>query len=199
MGRGLLLANLSALMQGVTAVVAVGATLWLFARTARDANATANQLELLSYGLVIAVGIYLCLRALRGLMRPKPAHCCHDHAPNPETAGFLATMISTGMRPCSGGILVLVLAAALDLWWYGAAGVLAMSVGTGLTVSVLAVIAVKARSTAGRIVSGMDQGERRLRTVTHLAALAGGVLIIAFGISLIDSALTIGDHPLMRG
>ena len=45
--------------------------------------------------------------------------------------------LAVGLRPCSGAIVVLVLTFALGLVWSGIAAILAMSLGTAITVSIL--------------------------------------------------------------
>ena len=56
----------------------------------------------------------------------------------------LGVVFSIGLRPCSGAILVLVFARAVDLPLAGVAAVAAMSMGTAATVVMLATAAVYA-------------------------------------------------------
>ena len=62
---------------------------------------------------------------------------------------------SVGIRPCTGAILVLLFSSALGLYWAGVAAALAMAVGTAITVSLIACVAVKSRDAALRF-SGQD-------------------------------------------
>ena len=56
---------------------------------------------------------------------------------------------AVGIRPCTGAILVLILANALGIYWAGVASTLVMAaIGTFLTVSVIAAIAVYSKKLA---------------------------------------------------
>jgi len=54
------------------------------------------------------------------------------------------------LRPCSGAIIVLVFALAQGLFWIGVASTFVMGLGTAITVSAIATLAVGARGLAGR-------------------------------------------------
>src|SRR5690606_33053209 len=85
----------------------------------------------------------------------------HDHAdhvpvvPPAVTTGHwreqLGVVLAVGLRPCSGALVVLVFALSQGLLAAGMAAVVLMGIGTGLTVSVLATIAVSAKGLARRI------------------------------------------------
>ncbi|WP_404415618.1 nickel/cobalt transporter [Marinospirillum sp.] len=106
-----------------------------------------------------------------------------------QTSGLL---LSIGLRPCSGAVLVLVVANLLGLWWMGVAAVMTMAIGTSLTVMFLATLAVKTRDLAYRLL-GL-QGH----ALTWLALLLGGLgglAILLLGISLLMS-VNQAPHPL---
>ncbi|MCP6423413.1 nickel transporter, partial [Klebsiella pneumoniae] len=74
-------------------------------------------------------------------------HCGHSHGPTPnELAGpggwrrGFAAILTVGIRPCSGAILVLVFALAQGLFWAGIAATFLMGLGTAITVAAIAVI-----------------------------------------------------------
>ena len=56
----------------------------------------------------------------------------------------------SGLRPCSGAILVLVFALAQGMLWAGVAATFVMGLGTAITVAAIATLAVGARALAGR-------------------------------------------------
>lgn len=116
-------------------------------------------------------------------------HCGHSHGPEPsELAGpggwsrGLSAVLTVGIRPCSGAILVLVFALAQGLFWAGVAATLLMGLGTAITVSAIALIAVSAKGIAGRIAAGRDgSGAILLRGVEFGAA----ALVLLFGVGLL--------------
>jgi nickel/cobalt exporter len=109
----------------------------------------------------------------------------HAHALEPEElagpGGWkrgLSAIVAVGLRPCSGAILVLVFALAQGLFWAGVVATLVMGVGTAITVAIIAMIAVGARSWAKRFTdSRSGYGMLAMRGVEAGAAL----VIIAFG------------------
>ena len=107
-----------------------------------------------------------------------------------------ALLLSIGLRPCSGAVLVLVVANLLGLWWIGMTAVMAMALGTSITVMLLAVVAVKTRDLAWRLLGLQGRGAALLALV--LAAL-GGSLLLALGISLMLGAAATEAHPLGIG
>jgi nickel/cobalt transporter (NicO) family protein len=109
----------------------------------------------------------------------------------------VATVLSVGLRPCSGAILVLALAYAMNIVWAGAAAVMAMSAGTALTVSALAVLSVYARKSAVALGGYLSQDSRRLAEVLDGIGMLGGILIVLFGVGLLQASLVTAQHPLL--
>ncbi|MEA2116872.1 nickel/cobalt transporter [Halovibrio sp. HP20-50] len=96
----------------------------------------------------------------------------------------MMTVGAIGMRPCSGAVLMLGAASLLGQFEVGVASVVAMSIGTGITVSALALASIFARGWAQRRLSKQQYSQRGVQKTTGWVALAGGALIIVLGISL---------------
>ncbi len=93
----------------------------------------------------------------------------------------MSAVLTVGIRPCSGAILVLVFALAQGLFWAGVAATFVMGLGTAITVAVIATIAVGFRSAAKQIaVSRSGYGMLAMRGIEVGAA----VVVLAFGILL---------------
>ena len=113
----------------------------------------------------------------------------HAHAPEPsELKGphwlkrGLAAVVAVGLRPCSGAIIVLVFALAQGLFWIGVASTFVMGLGTAITVTAVALLAVGARGFAGRLASAKPgAGLIIVRGVESAAA----IVIILFGVALL--------------
>jgi len=82
----------------------------------------------------------------------------HAHGPEPEElagpGGWrrgLSAIVAVGLRPCSGAIIILVFALSQGLFWAGVASTFVMGLGTAITVSTIASLAVGAKSFAKRI------------------------------------------------
>ncbi|MDF1585782.1 nickel/cobalt transporter [Marinimicrococcus flavescens] len=220
MTRGLWLAAAAALCQGLTAIVLVYGLIGLAGWLPREASTAVAWSERLSYMLVLLLGGLLAARAARALVSAVragiagPARlqhhehehehgcgCGHAHTPSAEQlAGatdlraMLGLILSIGLRPCSGAVLVLVFAHVTGLAWAGIAAVAAMSAGTALAVAGLAFLAVNARHWAVALAVGR-QGRAAYRVAAALAALGGGIAIIAVGLSLMAASFA-PAHPL---
>ena len=116
-------------------------------------------------------------------------HCGHSHGPEPgELAGpggwrrGFGAILTVGIRPCSGAILVLVFALAQGLFWAGIAATFVMGIGTAITVAAIAVIAVSAKDLARRLSGGGEGGGALvMRGIEFVAA----GLVLLFGIGLL--------------
>jgi nickel/cobalt exporter len=213
--RGVALSVLSSLLQGTTAVGAVVLTVAVLDRSFREAQSTASALESVSYGLVGLLGLFLVFRSGRRLLARRrastpaasahgPGTSCHGHGPSaaditapPSLRHFVATVLSIGLRPCSGAILVLVLAYAMNLVWAGVAAVMAMSAGTALTVSALAVLSAYARKSAVALGRYLSEDSPRFAQVLDGIGMLGGIVIVLFGIALLQASLVTAQHPLL--
>ncbi|ODM71992.1 nickel transporter [Bradyrhizobium elkanii] len=115
-------------------------------------------------------------------------HCGHSHGPTPaELAGpggwrrGLGAILTVGIRPCSGAILVLVFALAQGLFWAGIAATFVMGLGTAITVAAIALVAVSARGVAERLSAARDGGGMVIMRGLEFAA-AGLVLLFGLGL-----------------
>lgn len=202
--RGILLGFLSSLVQAFSAVALVGILAVLLNAAGLQIKHAARALETASYALVAVIGAWLLFSQARriwtggtrtgtsrtGTHEPHDhAACCgHAHLPDArqiERAGdwrsAAAIVLAVGLRPCTGAILVLVFALANGLFLAGVGATFAMALGTAITVSALAVLAVGSRETAIRLAgSGSVWAERIFNTAALLGAglvlLLGGVL-----------------------
>jgi nickel/cobalt exporter len=117
------------------------------------------------------------------------ASCGHAHGAEPKDlsgpGGWqrgLAAIVAVGLRPCSGAILVLVFALAQGLFWAGVVSTFVMGLGTGITVAVIATLAVGAKALAARFAGTRGgYGELTLRGIEVGAA----ALVLAFGLLLL--------------
>lgn len=212
--RGIGLAFASALVQAVAAILFVGALAVLLGATARTMADAMNVVEIAAYGSIVLFGAWLAFRKGRALFalltgRPVPgAHvhgpdcgCVDKHAPDPRllegNGGWkraAVAVLSAGARPCSGAILVLTFSLSQGVLWSGVAATLAMGVGTALTVSAIAILAVYGKQLAVRLAAAASgRGTLVLLGVELLAAL----LVLAFGLALLTGYLA--SERLMPG
>ena len=122
------------------------------------------------------------------------ASCGHAHAPDPALlqserfgiADAWSAVIAVGLRPCSGALLVLTFSLLNGLYLGGILSVVAMSIGTAITVSALAIMAVTAKGAAVRF-AGI--GSRRAAIVGHAFEIGGALMVMVLGLILLIAAL----------
>lgn len=124
------------------------------------------------------------------------ADCGHFHAPDPATLGdrfswtsAAMTVVAAGLRPCSGAILVLVFSLAQGLFQAGVLATLAMSMGTAVTTSALAILAVAAGGLAVRLTGG---GSGRSALIVRGIEAGAGAFILLLGTGLFLGVTTGG-------
>lgn len=129
------------------------------------------------------------------------ACCGHAHMPDPKQlegplswSKALAIAFSVGIRPCTGAILVMIFALSQGLLMAGVFATFAMALGTAITVSALASLAVGSRELAKR----MAGGESRLAgAVATGAGLVGSTLVLLMGATFFVASLSGGgSSPL---
>lgn len=120
--------------------------------------------------------------------------CGHSHAPDPAMLSgdrfdwrtAWAAVAAVGIRPCSGVLIVLTFAFLNGLWVAGIASVLAMALGTAITVSALAILAVTAKNWAVAIAGDGRAGNR----IHNVIEIGGALFIFLIGLTLL--AATVG-------
>jgi nickel/cobalt exporter len=123
----------------------------------------------------------------------------HLHAPDPKMLSqkdfglrqAWSAILAVGLRPCSGALIVLTFAFLNGLYFAGIAATFAMAVGTGLTVAVLAALAVWAKDAAIRIGGAADRGA----TIHRVIEIGGAAMVFLFGLTLLLAALGTGISP----
>jgi len=99
-----------------------------------------------------------------------------------------SAVLSVGVRPCSGAIIILVFAWSQGLFAAGVAATFIMALGTGLTVAALATLAVSAKGVALRLASGGTGGALALR-LAHGVEIAGAAAVLLLGLFLLGGAV----------
>ncbi|HEY6630150.1 MAG TPA: nickel/cobalt transporter [Rhizobiaceae bacterium] len=121
------------------------------------------------------------------------AACGHSHAPDPAMLSgdrfswktAWSAVAAVGLRPCSGALIVLTFSFLNGLVVAGVLSVFAMAVGTAITVSVLATMAVTAKNWAVAYAGDGRMGNRVHATIE----IAGASLVFVLGLLLLTASL----------
>lgn len=179
--HGVMVSFAAAFVQAFTAIAIVAVAAMVFRVTARSMTVATEWVEIASYTLITAVGVWLVWQKVFGRSHHHHHHSTLDDngqrkkpqdeynnrknmtaernihpsaeakASRRELLRVWSAILAVGIRPCSGAIIVLVFALAQGLFAAGIAAALAMAVGTGVTVALLATLAVSAKGVAIRL------------------------------------------------
>ncbi|MEM5470143.1 nickel/cobalt transporter [Hoeflea sp. AS60] len=232
--RGVVLALISSMLQALTAVTVVGVAYYLLRGLSISMTEATHFMEIASYALIAAFGLWLLSRKLLSL-RTSPAlnvahghvhahhehqhaashahndhdhghghgHHAHNHAEVCATCGHAhlpdpklisgrdfsvreawSAVIAVGLRPCSGALIVLTFSMLNGLWIAGIVSAFAMALGTAITVSALATLAVMAKGAAVRL-AGASMGGM----VGTAIEILGAATVFALGLLLLAASL----------
>ena len=126
--------------------------------------------------------------------------CGHKHIPTPQEIGETKSLwqaapiiLSVGIRPCSGAVIVLIFANAIGIYLVGVGATVAMSIGTAITVSSLAVLTLVSKNFATRLI-----GQRFpwIATAYQVLGFMAAVLIFLIGAVLFAGSLG-PDQPFI--
>ena len=225
--RGLLIVALSSLLQAFTAIAVVFGFYYILEATRTEAEHAASLLEIGSFVMIGLVGAWLMVQGLGnlsqafGFRRKKHHHghghhdhkgddcgCGHAHMPAPQelkgrkdAASIAPMIVSIGIRPCTGALLLLFFSCMFDLAWPGALATVAMAIGTAVTTGTLAILAVKSKDLALSFVKKSD----RSLLLTHAGLRLGGgaIILLMAGLFLAaqiggEAQTGVSQHPLYK-
>lgn len=236
--RGVVLALFSSMLQALTAVTVVGVAYYLLRGLSVSMTQATHFMEVASYALIAAFGLWLLSRkllslrpaqalggpAMGGIPLQTAAHgdhhhhdhhghdhlhdhghhhhahaegevcatCGHAHVPDPKLISgqdfsvreAWGAVVAVGLRPCSGALIVLTFSMLNGLWMAGIVSAFAMALGTAITVSALATLAVLAKGAAVRL-AGASMGS----TVGTAIEILGAAMVFALGMLLLAASL----------
>ncbi|WP_243374567.1 nickel/cobalt transporter [Microvirga solisilvae] len=200
--KGFILSFAAAFVQALVAILIVGTVSVVLRATASTMNKLALNVELFSFIAVALLGLAITWRksgkvlgvlalAKNPLANVPEASCDHVHLPPPEEIDRLTrwrdmagVAIAAGIRPCAGALIVLVFSLAQGLFAAGIAATFVMALGTALTTSAIAAVAVFAKTLALRLAGG--------RGATGAIAVAALELLAAAFVLVLGASLLIG-------
>jgi ABC-type nickel/cobalt efflux system permease component RcnA len=199
--HGITMSALIGVFQALSAIVFVGAFALLFRLGQTETVRSVLYVETASYALIAGVGLWIAWGGIIG------RGCSHDHGPGaharqhshthkhgharqgpspaaamtaagPSLIAMLPVALASGLRPCTGAILVLLFTLTLGIFEIGVLATFVMSFGTFLVVAVIGMTTIylrKAASRAGRSRTRLADAAQRS------VGLIGGVAVFAFG------------------
>lgn len=210
--HGIIMSGLIALTQAVSAIMIVFVLVFALGLGRIQVLGYAVTIELVSYALVILLGLYMAWGAFRG------KDCDHSHGPGDghhhdhhghdhhdhhhhhgasravtrdgpwyrKGRDMIVTAIAAGIRPCTGAIILLLFTMANGLYAVGILGSLAMALGVAITVSVVGLMAIGARRT---IIHATDNDGAAQPLILRSVGMLGALFVVTIGALLFLAAL----------
>lgn len=210
---GAMLSFAAAFVQALTAIGLIGIAGVILKLTSFAIEDTAAAFQIGSYGLIVLLGLWLVWNKV---FRGGHAHhdhdnghdhgvhhhhhhgpgeacevpgCGHEVAVRPDwqnRGGALAAVLSVGLRPCTGALIILAFALAQGMFLAGVASAFVMALGTGITVAVLAALAVGAKGLALKLAGPESRIGHRIHRGIEIAA---AFLVLAIGVVLLSASI----------
>ncbi|CDT70030.1 conserved membrane hypothetical protein [Vibrio coralliirubri] len=120
--------------------------------------------------------------------------CGHQHVADAEAINKASTLreyagiiVTIGVRPCTGAIMVLLFANMVGLYWMGVLSAFAMAIGTALTTSLIAMMTLTGKHLVKRyLAAGNKNSNASLKAAGHYLQLFGGILLVLIGLLLMN-------------
>jgi nickel/cobalt exporter len=214
----------SAMVQALVAIGIVSVFLLVVHTTIRHANAAVGQFFKASYLGVFLLGVYIVYQGVQQYLSRRKhvghAHhhhdhhdhdhhdhhdgtcqCGHKHVATPADLNrassmkeYIAIVLSIGIRPCTGAILILFFAHMAQMYWLGVMGALLMAVGTACTTSTIALMTVSGRKIVQRYLTASGGGSGFIWPILRIIA---GLLLILVSYLLMQQGV-FGMSPIFR-
>jgi ABC-type nickel/cobalt efflux system permease component RcnA len=209
--QGITMSAMIGVIQALSAIVFVGAFALLFKVSQTETVRSVTYVEAVSFALIAGVGLWIAWGGVvgRGCSHshgPVPAHHGHDHAhghghghhhhdahahapavpANASFASMLPVALASGLRPCTGAVLVLLFTLSQDIFEIGVLATFVMSFGTFIVVAAIGLVAIYVRRAASR---AGGRSERLADAAQRSIGIVGGLVVFAFGALFLHTAL----------
>ena len=165
-----------------------------------SAQGQVRTVELISYGLIVAIGLWRLHAGLTGRLHDHDhshdhdhdhaGHGHHDHgacdhhhhgseaaAPKSRWRQFLrldaglGLLTAAGVAPCAGAVVMVLIASVFGVLWAGLVGVVAIAIGMAGTLAVVGIASMAAHR--------LLIGDRASDTIGRLTTIAAALIVIA--------------------
>jgi nickel/cobalt transporter (NicO) family protein len=186
---GILMGSAISLLQGLSATILVGLLAVILKSKQIEVLDRGTLVELVSYGLIVAVGVFMFWRAASGRSHGHD----HDDDQGRQHDGHRHAMarldrrliVATGLTPCASAIIILLFALANDAFGLGAIAVAVLTVGMAVTISAIGVLTVLGRRALLAVIDVV--GVRAHRLEERLAMTAALVIVGVSGLMMYDA------------
>ncbi len=186
---GILMGSLISVIQGASAVVLVGILAVVLQAKQIEILNRGTVVEFVSYGLIVALGVWMFHRAATGRLHSHDGHDQHAHGHDGQDhrRGQLdpRLIVATGLTPCASAIIILLFALANRAFGLGVIAVAVLTVGMAVTISTIGVATVLGRRALLVMIDKAGMETHRLER--GLAIAASVVIVGVSGLMMFDA------------
>lgn len=207
--KGLIITFSSAFLQALMAVMIVLGLTKIMGFSQGEAKNIALSLGHVSICFMLLVGVILCAKGIKELIeaysKTKDFKTCRGKKEEKKIS-LVLLILSIGLRPCSGALLLLLFASLIGAIKAGVFAAFAMALGTAITTSTIALLALRSKKWMVRFSSP----EGKSIQILHAGfSIAGGIMILLFSLAfssitgasaslLNNTVMDTSHHPLMK-
>lgn len=158
-------------VSGLIVALIIVFTLNTFSSSSAKISDASNLIMSFSFALLTLVGISLFVKTLRNKNHHK-----HNLPDNKQIIPFI---LSVGLVPCPGTIIIVTFLASLGLLYLGLLSVVFIIIGMGFTISVIALISLFSKKLVLKLSSGDTQAHEK---TYRYFSIAGACLLVLFGL-----------------
>lgn len=193
------LALAAAITQAITAILLVTSISLILKYQYAQIAISAAQISLLGYSLLLVLGIFIALKSSYLLYKAKTAQShCHSCCANIDIKVAdksvyqqCLLVISIGLRPCSGALIILVTSSMLGIFHYGVLGTFAMALGTALCTCIIALASLYARTLLNKTLLYYKSAHQQNYYSLYIQFIASMIIIIlAYSLMTANNTLT---------
>jgi ABC-type nickel/cobalt efflux system permease component RcnA len=181
---GIMMGSAISLIQGASAIVLVGVLAILLQAKQIEVLNRGTVVEFVSYGLIVAIGLWMFYRAATGKLHAHAHDDGHDHDRHHHKLDR-RLIVATGLTPCASAIIILLFALANDAFGLGIVAVAVLTVGMAVTISTIGVLTVLGRRALLALIDTAGIQSHRLER--GLAMVAAIVIVGVSGLMMYDS------------
>ncbi len=127
----------------------------------------------ISFGIMIIIGLYMTYKAIF-----KKEHS-HEHKSKTDKKQLIPFVLSVGLIPCPGTIIIVTFLASMSLLYIGILSVIFIILGMGITISAIGIISIFSKKLVLKL-SSVDSD--KYGKIYKLTSLFGAFLLTMFGV-----------------
>jgi len=161
-------------LSGLIIALVIVFSLKTYASEAAEIDNISELITRFSFGLIILIGFFLLLKNFL----KKNSHS-HEHIPKNNKASFISFIISVGIVPCPGTIIIVTFLSSMGLTTIGIISAFFIMLGMGFTISAIAIVSLFSKKIITKLYA---KDSKKTEKIYKIFNVVGASLLIFFGL-----------------